>query len=156
MPLIESKNSASLVVSKSKKKSETEKKKDVDIKELTQPSSKTKNRVNALKNNQLKYIQAQVKYYEELQKLQSKYDDIYGEIFERRKQIVSGEVEPTSDECKWQPDEEAEKAAEEAAKKDKQTNEQQKSDDDEDKENKPSESSEGRKYTFKLLVKSLY
>jgi len=142
MPLTESKNSASLAVSKNnKKKSETEKKKDVDIKELTQPSSKTKNRVNALKNNQLKYIQAQVKYYEELQKLQSKYDDIYGEIFERRKQIVSGEVEPTSDECKWQPDEEADKA-EEAAKKDQQNTEQQKNDDDEDKENKPSESSE--------------
>lgn len=147
MPLIESKNSASLAVSKNKKKSETEKKKDVDIKELTQPSSKTKNRVNALKNNQLKYIQAQVKYYEELQKLQSKYDDIYGDIFERRKQIVSGEVEPTSDECKWQPDEEAEKAKEEeAAKKDQQTTDN--NNDDEDKENKPSESSEGRRYTF--------
>ena len=143
MPLTESKNSASLAVSKNnKKKSETEKKKDVDIKELTQPSSKTKNRVNALKNNQLKYIQAQVKYYEELQKLQSKYDDIYGEIFERRKQIVSGEVEPTSDECKWQPDEEADKA-EEAAKKDQKTTDN--NNDDEDKENKPSESSEGRK-----------
>lgn len=77
----------------------------VDIKDLTRPSSNTLRRLNALKHNQLRYLEAEASYYDELHQLQSKYSNLYADIFERRKKIVSGEVEPSSDECKWPPKE---------------------------------------------------
>lgn len=75
----------------------------IDILDLAKPSSTTVQRINALMNNQLKYIEAESKYHDELHKLQSKYSRVYADIFKRRKQIVSGECEPNLDECKWPP-----------------------------------------------------
>lgn len=76
----------------------------VDINDLTRQSSSTLQRLNALMNNQLRYLEAESKYFDEMHQLQSKYAKLYASIFERRKQIVSGESDPTTDECKWPPD----------------------------------------------------
>lgn len=75
----------------------------IGILDLGKPSSTIKQRLNALLNNQVKYLEAESKYHEELHKLQSKYARVYTEIFEKRKEIVSGEREPSTDECQWPP-----------------------------------------------------
>lgn len=75
----------------------------IDIRDLAKPSSSTLQRLNALKHNQLRYFEAEAKYHDELHKLQSKFAQVYGDIFERRRQIVSGECEPSCDECSWPP-----------------------------------------------------
>jgi hypothetical protein len=74
---------------------------DVDIKQLASTSEPVTQRLNALKNDQLKYFELEVEFHEELHKLKCKYAKLYEPIFERRKKIVCGELEPNPDECKW-------------------------------------------------------
>jgi nucleosome assembly protein 1-like 1 len=58
-------------------------------------------RVNALKNLQLKMVDIETGFYEELHQLECKYMSKYEGIFAQRKQIVMGEYEPNDDEAKW-------------------------------------------------------
>ena len=61
-------------------------------------------RVNALKNIQLKMVDIESGFYDELHALECKYALRYENLFEKRKQIVSGEYEPNDDEVKWEYD----------------------------------------------------
>lgn len=58
-------------------------------------------RVNALKNIQLKMVNKETEFYEELHLLECKYAKIYEELYESRKKIVNGEYEPTDEEAKF-------------------------------------------------------
>ena len=58
-------------------------------------------RLNALKNNQLRILDIESNYYEELQKLNKKFACSYEPLFDERERIVSGEHEPTDEESVW-------------------------------------------------------
>jgi nucleosome assembly protein 1-like 1 len=58
-------------------------------------------RVNALKNVQVKLLDVESKFYEELHLLECKYAPRYDQLYENRKAIINGEYEPTEDESKW-------------------------------------------------------
>lgn len=63
-----------------------------------------KRRVDALKKIQLEHIKLMQKYHVEVHQLELKYEKLYKPLYEKRAQIVSGEYEPTDEECKL-PDE---------------------------------------------------
>ena len=65
-------------------------------------------KVNALKNIQLEMIKVEAKFYDELHELECKFSKLYEPFFEKRKKIVTGELEPTEEEGKWALDEEDE------------------------------------------------
>jgi len=69
-------------------------------------------RINALKNVQVDLLKVEAAFYDELHELEIKYSHIYEPFFERRRQIVTGETEPTESESKWALDEEEDKPAE--------------------------------------------
>jgi len=58
-------------------------------------------KINALKNNQVKLINIESKFYEELHSLECRYAKMYAPLLESRSKIVSGEYEPTGDELTW-------------------------------------------------------
>ncbi|XP_026793393.2 nucleosome assembly protein 1-like 4b isoform X1 [Pangasianodon hypophthalmus] len=74
-------------------------------------------RVNALKNLQVKSAHIEAKFYEEVHELERKYAALYQPLFDKRKSIVTGAVEPTDEECEWQSDHEDEELADELQKK---------------------------------------
>ncbi|XP_035376870.1 nucleosome assembly protein 1-like 4b isoform X1 [Electrophorus electricus] len=70
-------------------------------------------RVKALKNLQVKSAHVEAKFYEEVHELERKYASLYQPLFDKRKAIVTGAVEPTDEECEWQSDHEDEELADE-------------------------------------------
>lgn len=58
-----------------------------------------KRRVDALKKLQLEHIQIQHQYHSELQELELKYEKLYQPFYEKRHKIITGDYEPTDDEC---------------------------------------------------------
>lgn len=58
-------------------------------------------RVNALKNIQLKMVDIETKFYEELHHLECRYAQMYEPLFDQRQKIVTGEYEPNEEESKW-------------------------------------------------------
>lgn len=58
-------------------------------------------RVNALKNIQLKMVDVETKFYEELHLLECKYTKMYEGFYEQRDKIVSGSYEPNDEEAKF-------------------------------------------------------
>ncbi|XP_051549022.1 nucleosome assembly protein 1-like 4 isoform X2 [Myxocyprinus asiaticus] len=76
-----------------------------------------KRRVYALKRLQLQSANIEAKFYEEVHELERKYSALYQPIFNKRREIVTGVVEPTDEECEWQSDKEEEELAEDLQKK---------------------------------------
>ncbi|XP_057185200.1 nucleosome assembly protein 1-like 4a isoform X1 [Triplophysa rosa] len=76
-----------------------------------------KRRVYALKRLQLQSANMEAKFYEEVHELERKYAALYKPIFDKRRVIVTGAVEPTDEECEWQSDREDEELAEDLQKK---------------------------------------
>ncbi|XP_068116767.1 nucleosome assembly protein 1-like 4 isoform X3 [Hyperolius riggenbachi] len=79
-----------------------------------------KRRINALKQLQEKCAHIEAKFYEEVHELERKYAALYEPLFEQRRVIVTGQVEPTDAECEWQSggeEEDKEKLAEDVKKK---------------------------------------
>ncbi|XP_061101329.1 nucleosome assembly protein 1-like 4 isoform X1 [Conger conger] len=77
-----------------------------------------KRRVNALKQVQVRCAHLEAKFYEEVHELERKYAALYQPLFDKRKDVVSGAVEPTDEECEWHSDrEEGEELADELKKK---------------------------------------
>ncbi|XP_068169952.1 nucleosome assembly protein 1-like 4a isoform X1 [Antennarius striatus] len=77
-----------------------------------------KRRVNALKRLQVQCTNIEAKFYEEVHELERKYAAIYEPLLEKRRDIVTGTVEPTDQECEWHSDrEEEEELAAEVKKK---------------------------------------
>lgn len=58
-------------------------------------------RVNALKNIQLKMIDQETKFYEELHLLECRYAKMYETFYDQRDKIINAEYEPTDDEAKF-------------------------------------------------------
>ncbi|XP_053671207.1 nucleosome assembly protein 1-like 1 [Anopheles nili] len=59
-------------------------------------------RVNALKNLQIAYTNLEAKFFEEVYQLECKYQELYQPIIDRRRDIVTGTVAPTSEEATWE------------------------------------------------------
>ncbi|XP_069756980.1 nucleosome assembly protein 1-like 4b isoform X2 [Narcine bancroftii] len=77
-----------------------------------------KRRVKALKQLQVKCAHIEAKFYEEVHELERKYAALYQPYFEKRRDITTGNVEPTDEECEWHSDKEEEgELAEEMKKK---------------------------------------
>lgn len=69
---------------------------------------KVRNRVRALKNVQLEQLKLESEFYEEVYKLEQKYQERYQPLFDKRRQIVNGEIEPSNEEASWKSDDEEE------------------------------------------------
>ncbi|CAL9697312.1 unnamed protein product [Knipowitschia caucasica] len=63
-----------------------------------------KRRVHALKRLQVQCANIESKFYEEVHELERKYSVLYQPLFDKRRDIVTGTVEPTDEECEWQSD----------------------------------------------------
>uniref|UniRef100_H2TC71 Nucleosome assembly protein 1-like 4 n=1 Tax=Takifugu rubripes TaxID=31033 RepID=H2TC71_TAKRU len=75
-----------------------------------------KRRVHALKRLQVQCANIEAKFYEEVHELERKYAALYHPLFEKRRDIVTGMVEPTDEECEWTSDREEEDALAEEVK----------------------------------------
>uniref|UniRef100_A0A673MNM6 Nucleosome assembly protein 1-like 4 n=1 Tax=Sinocyclocheilus rhinocerous TaxID=307959 RepID=A0A673MNM6_9TELE len=76
-----------------------------------------KRRVYALKRLQLQSANIEAKFYEEVHELERKYAGLYQPIYDKRRDVVAGTVEPTDEECEWQSDREEVELAEDLQKK---------------------------------------
>uniref|UniRef100_A0A3P8VHH9 Nucleosome assembly protein 1-like 4a n=1 Tax=Cynoglossus semilaevis TaxID=244447 RepID=A0A3P8VHH9_CYNSE len=70
-----------------------------------------KRRVHALKRLQVQSANIEAKFYEEVHELERKYAALYQPLFDKRRDIVTGTVEPTDAECEWHSDREEEELA---------------------------------------------
>lgn len=62
------------------------------------------NRIVALKNLQLEHLKLEAEFFDEVYQLEKKYQEKYQPLFEKRKAIVTGEVDPEKEEPKWKPE----------------------------------------------------
>lgn len=67
-----------------------------------------KRRLKALKRLQAEANKVESRFYEEVHEIERKYMAQYEPFFQRRKDIVSAQTEPTDAECEWPSDEETE------------------------------------------------
>lgn len=67
-----------------------------------------KRRLKALKRLQAEANKVESRFYEEVHEIERKYMVQYEPFFQRRKDIVSAQAEPTDAECDWPSDEETE------------------------------------------------
>ncbi|XP_032240555.1 nucleosome assembly protein 1-like 1 isoform X2 [Nematostella vectensis] len=74
-------------------------------------------RIKALKNIQVECCKLEGKFYEEVHALECKYAEKFKPFYEKRRNIASGGVEPTDEECRWPSDAEDEDEAEEKEEK---------------------------------------
>jgi len=65
-----------------------------------------KRRIKALKKLQNEMITIESKFYEEVHELECKYAAQYAPLYEKRTDVVGGNVEPTDSDCEWPSDEE--------------------------------------------------
>lgn len=67
-----------------------------------------KRRVKSLKKIQKQMLDIEAKFYEEVHELECKYASQHAPLYEKRKIIVTGDLEPTDSDCEWPSDEEDE------------------------------------------------
>lgn len=67
-----------------------------------------KRRINALKQLQVKCAHIEAKFYEEVHGLERKYAALYQPLFDKRREFVTGDVEPTDAESEWHSENEEE------------------------------------------------
>jgi len=72
-----------------------------DLKDVDVLAPEVELRVNALKNLLLSNVKHEVEYYKELHQLDLKYQALYDQSHEKRRQICSGEYQPDQAECDW-------------------------------------------------------
>ncbi|CAH8846429.1 unnamed protein product [Trichobilharzia szidati] len=65
-----------------------------------------KRRVRALKKLQYETLKIDSQFFKELFELEAKYDIQHQQLFSKRRDIVTGEVEPNDEECDWPSDDE--------------------------------------------------
>ncbi|KAM5185305.1 nucleosome assembly protein 1-like 4 isoform 1-T5 [Callospermophilus lateralis] len=71
-----------------------------------------KRRINALKQLQVRCAHIEAKFYEEVHDLERKYAALYQPLFDKRREFITGDVEPTDAESEWHSEnEEDEKLA---------------------------------------------
>ncbi|EDW01905.1 nucleosome assembly protein 1-like 1 [Drosophila grimshawi] len=59
------------------------------------------NRITVLKNLQLEHLKIEAEFFEEVYKLEKKYQLKYQPMFDKRKEIVVGTIDPTEEKPKW-------------------------------------------------------
>lgn len=69
---------------------------------------KLQDRITVLKNIQLEHLKLEAQFFEEVYQLEKKYQEKYQVLFEKRKTIVTGEVDPPKEDPKWKVDPEEE------------------------------------------------
>jgi hypothetical protein len=62
-------------------------------------------RVRALKRLQKEHLDLELQYHAEVAALDQKYHALYQPLYEKRRAIITGEVEPTEEESVWPPEE---------------------------------------------------
>lgn len=62
---------------------------------------KVQNRIVVLKNIQLEHLKIEAEFFAEVYKLEKQYHEKYQPLFDKRKKIVTGEIEPPNEEPKW-------------------------------------------------------
>ncbi|XP_075401326.1 nucleosome assembly protein 1-like 4 isoform X1 [Tenrec ecaudatus] len=67
-----------------------------------------KRRINALKQLQVKCAHIEAKFYEEVHDLERKYAALYQPLFDKRRDFITGDVEPTDAESEWHSENEEE------------------------------------------------
>ncbi|KAM8971770.1 nucleosome assembly protein 1-like 4 isoform X3 [Antechinus flavipes] len=67
-----------------------------------------KRRIDALKQLQVKCAHIEAKFYEEVHDLERKYAALYQPLFDKRRDFVTGDVEPTDAESEWPSENEEE------------------------------------------------
>lgn len=67
-----------------------------------------KRRIKALKKLQYETTKVEAEFYEELHKLECKFAEKYAPFYNKRKDIINANVEPTDEECEWTSDEDDE------------------------------------------------
>ncbi|KAB0358220.1 hypothetical protein FD754_002376, partial [Muntiacus muntjak] len=67
-----------------------------------------KRRINALKQLQVKCAHIEAKFYEEVHDLERKYAALYQPLFDKRREFITGDVEPTDAESEWHSENEEE------------------------------------------------
>jgi len=65
-----------------------------------------KRKIKALKKLQNEMIKIESKFYEEVHELECKYAHKYAPFMDRRREILTGNIEPTDSDCDWPSDEE--------------------------------------------------
>ena len=73
-----------------------------DLKEVESFPPEVQRRVNALKNLLLSNVKQEVEYYKELHQLDLKYQKLYDQSHAKRKEICSGDYEPSQQEAHWE------------------------------------------------------
>jgi len=74
--------------------------------ELLKLPAGVKRRVNALKQLLHKSVDIEVEFYKEIFEVELKFESKYAELWDKRKEIILGNTEPTDEECKWTFDDE--------------------------------------------------
>merc|ERR1711997_591391 len=72
-----------------------------DLKDVDVLPPEVEQRVNALKNLLLSNVKHEVEYYKELHQLDLKYQKLYDQSQARRREICSGDYEPSEQESEW-------------------------------------------------------
>ncbi|XP_024605171.1 nucleosome assembly protein 1-like 4 isoform X2 [Neophocaena asiaeorientalis asiaeorientalis] len=67
-----------------------------------------KRRINALKQLQVKCAHIEAKFYEEVHDLERKYAALYQPLFDKRREFITGDAEPTDAESEWHSENEEE------------------------------------------------
>lgn len=62
---------------------------------------KIQNRITVLKNIQLEHLKLEAEFFEEVYKLEKVYHEKYQPLFDKRRLIVSGEIDPPEEEPNW-------------------------------------------------------
>ncbi|ALC42623.1 Nap1 [Drosophila busckii] len=68
------------------------------VKTLPKP---VQNRITTLKNLQLEHLKLEAKFFEEVYKLEKQYQLLYQPMFDKRKEIVTGAVDPADEKPNW-------------------------------------------------------
>ncbi|XP_078333231.1 nucleosome assembly protein 1-like 1 isoform X4 [Crassostrea virginica] len=67
-----------------------------------------KRRIKALKKWQFEAAKIEADFYKEVHELECKYASKYTPLYEKRKTVITGSVEPNDEECDWPSDDEKE------------------------------------------------
>ncbi|KAL1110485.1 hypothetical protein AAG570_008013 [Ranatra chinensis] len=67
-----------------------------------------KRRLKALKKLQLDATKIEAKFFEEVHELECKYQELYTPLYQRRQLIITGEHEPSKEECEFPSDDDKE------------------------------------------------
>ncbi|XP_033320810.1 nucleosome assembly protein 1 isoform X1 [Megalopta genalis] len=81
------------------------------IEQMQSLPATVKRRIKALKKLQVLTTNIEAKFYEEVHALECAYHKMCIPLYDMRKEIISGDYEPTDEQCEWESDEDEEALA---------------------------------------------